>query len=152
MTTNTRTPSRPGRRLVGFPTARDPRWTPEQRTRWETAVQIAADHPGTPGQGGWSVDRLPAATGALVGLAVTLLGGLASIVVAVLVGTAVSVLLGIAGIVASGIAGMAVVWHTPPADLAVRITTPRPRPARPALAPARRARAIGAAARVRGVR
>jgi len=108
--------AREPRPRLGFPTSPDPRWTPEQRTRWQNARDFADAHPGTPGEGGWTVEPLARPAGAIIGLVVTVVGGLLSIVAVI---TGADAVVGVGGIVASGLLGMAVVWFLPPPDLAV---------------------------------
>src|SRR5690348_16208228 len=84
---------------LAFPTEPDPDWSDAQRARWEAARDVADTHPGSPGEGGWTVERLSTPVGAILALTVTIVGGLVSFAAVV---AGVHPYVGLGGIVASG--------------------------------------------------
>ena len=67
-------PNRHTRGQTRFATTPDPTWTPATRARWEDVRRFAAAHPGTPGMGGWTVERVAPPAGPRVTLLVLLVG------------------------------------------------------------------------------
>ena len=108
-----------GRGRLGFPASPDPDWAPALRDRWDTARRIADQHPGSPGEGGWTTDRLPAPRGVWAGLGVVAGGGAGAFTAGLSVGGLPGMSLALAGMLAATTTGMALIWHLAPADLTI---------------------------------
>jgi len=119
----TPTNPQPSQHLAPFPTALRPA-TSTPVTAPVAGGELVGSQPDSTGREGWTVEQLPPSVGAVVCLATSLAGSLASFAVAAHIGlhagdlTGVTVAVG--GSLASTAVGMFAAHRRPPADLSVR--------------------------------